>query len=733
MSILEGIIEELGVAALVRKDRATFQLVNAECSWFRSLLVSLSCPFQKEHALIENESLCHAFPFIESFLIDAEVVWDASVAKTVRSGIWTETDKAGVEHPLEAKACRVNGIPVLLIENHTATFSEHHGVYQKARDIALLNEKLVSELNQRQRELQSEIERYILQEASIQGVAESVKGHTSAVMICQPNGQIEMINKALIDIYQMDNDVDLKRVSLLDQWVSEAEKQYPELKRVIENGSYWEGEFESKSASGVDRWVRLTIGPIKEQDGQVTHYVCVANDISEFRNLDAASEGDGGYDFTTHLPNRRHFWRHINSVAEAGLGGEFGIGLMYIDLDYFKRVNDDLGHQAGDFLLSAVASRVSRAVKHHDFVAHLGGDEFVVLVRYIEDVSQLDIVADRLLASIHEPLFVNGQSISMSASIGITTNFEASFDPALLVRQADLAMYAAKELGKGQSRFYDPAMECDIPHKLQRERELIDAIDRQEFVLHLQPQISISGDEEVRVEALIRWQHPTHGLLPPADFIGIAEESGLIIPIGSWVLKQACQIGSDLLTDNKKISIAVNISAKQLRHPDFYKILTNTLSETGFSASQLELEITESCFLEDLDAVILLIEKVRKLGVTIALDDFGTGFSSLNYLRQLPVDYLKIDRSFIQGLEIDRESQAITSSVISLASELNIDVIAEGVETAEQFDFLRCRQVNFVQGFLFYRPLSLSDLLNAYGQIKLLNDENKLNADQPNP
>ena len=217
MNILEGVIEELGVVALTRKDNNIFQLVNTQCAWFRTLLESLSCSLPKDTFLLERENLCNAFPFVENFLIDAEAAWDKVDSKTVRSGIWTETDNMGYEHQLEAKACLLNGLSVLLIENHTATFSEHHDIYQKARNIALLNEKLVSELNQRQRELQSEIERHILQNTSIQGVAESVKRHTSAVMICQPNGQIEMLNKALIDIYQMGSEVDLQRVSLLDQ------------------------------------------------------------------------------------------------------------------------------------------------------------------------------------------------------------------------------------------------------------------------------------------------------------------------------------------------------------------------------------------------------------------------------------------------------------------------------------------------------------------------------------
>tara|TARA_R110002072_G_C7975336_1_gene535319 strand:+ start:9009 stop:11198 length:2190 start_codon:yes stop_codon:yes gene_type:complete len=726
MSLLDGVIQELGVVALAKEDNSHFRVLNNQCSWFDDLLRSLGCILSEDSSSISCDALCNAFPFIENFLIDAKDIWNSSNQQTIRSGIWTELDQKNNEYQLEARACCIQGEAVLLIENHTPTFFKYQGVYQKARDIALLNEKLISELNLRQRQLQSEIERHILQSNSIQQVSDSIQGHTSAVLICQPNGDVEVINKALVDIYQLDPQADLKRTSLLDQWIAEAEKVYPELKRVIEKGSYWEGEFESKNASGITRWVRLTIGPIKEYDGSISHYVCVANDISEFRNMNDSNSSEHGYDFTTHLPNRRHFWRHINNLAESVRSDEYGMALMYIDLDYFKRVNDDLGHQAGDFLLSTIATRISRCVKYHDFVAHLGGDEFVVVMQYVEDIALLQLVAERILAAVRESLFVNEQSISMSASIGIATTFDARFEPGDLVRQADLAMYAAKELGKGQARFYEIHMEHNIPHKLQRERELIDALEKQEFVLHFQPQISISGKESVRAEALIRWQHPAHGLLAPGDFIAIAEESGLIIPIGTWVLKQACRVGADLIGRHQQTSITVNISAKQLKHPGFYDTLVQCLSESQFPASLLELEITESCFLEDMEIVISLLNRIRQLGVTIALDDFGTGFSSLNYLRKLPVDYLKIDRSFIQELKVDHESQAITASVIKLAQKLNIRVVAEGVETLEQFDFLRRWHVDFVQGFLFYKPLPLNVLQESYCTIRTLNDENKL-------
>jgi diguanylate cyclase (GGDEF)-like protein/PAS domain S-box-containing protein len=725
MIIFDSVLNELGVVVLTRTADQSFIMLSHQCEWFEAMSASLLPSLNVNNQTISESDLCDAFPFIENFLIDASKVWQAPEQPSLSSGIWTETNASGVDFQLQARACYIQGQSILLIENHTDAFSQRHSVYQKARNIALLNEKLVSELNQRQRQLQNEIERHILQNTSIKEVEKSVRGHASAVMICQPDGKIEVMNKALIDIYQIENGEELTRISLLDQWVSEAENQYPELKRVLEKGSYWEGEFESKDTAGTSRWVRLTIGPIKERNGDITHFVCVANDISEFRNLENEPSGEGGYDYTTHLPNRRYFWQHINTLSEAEQSSEYGIGLLYLDLDYFKRINDDLGHQAGDFLLSAIASRISRSVKYNDFVAHLGGDEFAILVRFIENDDQLKLVAERLLLSIHEPLYVDGHTVAMSASIGIATSFETRLDPALLVRQADLAMYAAKELGKGQMRFYNSGMENSIPHRLQRERELLEAIENNEFVLHLQPQISITGSTQLRAEALVRWQHPRHNLLPPADFIPIAEDSGLIIPIGQWVLREACKMGVQLNRDGREVCIAVNISAKQLKHPDFYTLLTNTLKETFFPAELLELEITESSFLEDMGTVVSLIKKIRLLGVSISLDDFGTGFSSLNYLRQLPVDYLKIDRSFVQELQYDRESQAITASVINLARELKIKVVAEGVETQQQFSFLQQRQVNFVQGFLFYEPLPLDAFIGYFSQMTNLNSQNK--------
>lgn len=720
MSLIEGVLSQLGVVVFEHQDAEHFRLSSSPADWFDALFAKSGQGALKPGSVIARSELCAVFPFIEHFLFDAEEVWkgDSEPQEQNHSGLWTELDANGLEYQLEAKALVVQGKGVLLIENLSDTFADRHAVYQKARDIALINEKLVSELNYRQRKLQSEIERHLTCQASVQDLSLTVERNTSAVLVCLPDGNVEVYNKALVDIYEMNVDDKMVRSSILDKWISEAEINYPEIHRVLRTGSYWEGEFKTSDAHDAEKWIRLSIGPVKNDDGEIAHYVCVANDLSDYHRSSSEWDHVGEYDFNTHLPNRRQFWKHIGSAFEANEGAQELIGLLYIDLDYFKRINDEYGQFAGDFLLSAIASRISRNIKHRDFVAHLGGDEFVIVLRFVDNAPSVFGLAERLLSTISEPLSLNGSPISVTASIGCAVEQIKNTDAKSLLRRADLAMYAAKELGKGQARLYSEELEDHMPMRRQREHELVSAIEHDQFVLEFQPQIAVQNDalvenianKNVRVEALIRWQHPDMGLIGPSEFIAIAEEAGSIVPIGSWVLKRACELGMQMLDQGMALNLAVNISAKQLRHPKFYEFLMEAITETGFPADRLELEITESSFLKDMDRIIELLKRIRTHGIMIALDDFGSGFSSLNYLKRLPVDYIKIDRSFVRDLPEDTESKAITTSVIHLAHQLNMKVIAEGVETEAQLSFLKAQNVDFIQGYYFHRPMSADKL-----------------------
>ena len=717
MNLLQGVFEQLGIIVFEKQGSSSFRLISRCPRWFQALSAIAENSNIENVEEIDSEHLYYAFPFIENFILDAEDIWSdpGRLSDSPNSsGIWTELDKNGTEYQLEAKALTVDGKPVLLIENLSDSFADRHAVYQKARDIALINEKLISELNYRQRKLQSDIERHLAQQVSVQEISDSVERNTSAVLVCLPDGDVEVFNKALVDIYEMNVQDRIVRASILDKWISEAETNYPEIHRVLRSGSYWEGEFKTRDTNDDEKWIRLSIGPVKNDKGEVSHFVCVANDLTDYQRVSSDWDSIGEYDYNTHLPNRRQFWKHIGSAFEANAGSEELVALLYIDVDYFKRINDDYGHFAGDFLLSALASRISRNIKHSDFVAHLGGDEFVILLRFVPSEDAITGMAERLLATIREPLAIDNQPISVTASIGCAVSTIKDIDAKSLLRQADLAMYSAKELGKGQIRLYSEELEDHMPLRRKREHELVDAIDQQQFTLEFQPQIPMmnqsSDRARMRVEALVRWRHPELGLIGPGEFIAIAEDTGSVVPLGTWVLTNACKVGKKMLDQNKQLNIAVNISAKQLRHPRFYDSLVECLNQTGFPPQNLELEITESSLLKELDRIITLLDDIRQLGIMIALDDFGSGFSSLNYLKRLPVDYIKIDRSFVRDLPDDVESKAITTSVIHLAHQLKMQVIAEGVETEEQLNFLRSHNVDFIQGYYFHRPMSIEIL-----------------------
>jgi len=418
------------------------------------------------------------------------------------------------------------------------------------------------------------------------------------------------------------------------------------------------------------------------------------------------------------LPNRNFFGERLEAVIEEVRGGSSPAAVFYIDLDHFKDVNDTLGHPVGDELIRNVTLRLSHALRGNDLVARLGGDEFAVISSIgIDDGANMMAVAQRIIAAICAPYSINQQNIVIGASIGIAVIDKKSGDAADIMRYADMALYRAKNEGRNRACLYDEAMDADLSNRKLLEGDLRQAIENDQLRLLYQPIVNKSGETVVGVEALCRWTHPTRGEIPPSEFIAVAEHSGLIIELGAWVLRRACLDGNAW----PGLTVSVNVSPLQFRRTDFFDAVQRTLSETAFDPARLEVELTESVLLGNADPAEAVMLRLKELGVHIALDDFGTGYSSLLYLRRLPFDKLKIDRSFVLSIEKAADAAAIVHAVVSLGRGLGMKVTAEGVETADQQLFLRAAGVHFMQGYRFGRAVSadeISERLRSPGAFK---------------
>ena len=384
------------------------------------------------------------------------------------------------------------------------------------------------------------------------------------------------------------------------------------------------------------------------------------------------------------------------------------VSVVFVDLDHFKNINDSLGHDAGDQLLKVIASRMVKAVRATDTVMRLGGDEFIILLAdQPENPTVISATLNRIRATVAEPVVIEGRTLYITCSMGVATYPADSENPETLVRNADAAMYKAKDAGRDNVQFYTSEMNARIHEKLMLQKEIRDAIVRSEFVLHFQPQVDLRSGRIFATEALIRWQHPTLGLLSPIKFIPVAEETGLIVQVGDWVLHEACRQNKAWQDQGlPPISVCVNVSARQFREKNLISRVVSALHESGLAAKYLELEITESLIMHDVDQAVATMQALRKLGVQLAIDDFGTGYSSLNALKTFPVARLKIDRSFISNLATNDSDKAVAGAVISLGQKLNMRVIAEGVETAEQVEFLRANNCDEIQGYYFSKPIA---------------------------
>ena len=445
-------------------------------------------------------------------------------------------------------------------------------------------------------------------------------------------------------------------------------------------------------------------------DNRIIARVLNFRDITERTQLENELQFQATHDALTGLPNRVKLLEKMhNSITEAN-SKKHGFSIIFIDLDRFKLINDSLSHLAGDELLKLTAERLRLFVRRNDLLARLGGDEFVIIMDEIHDKSVIFARANELVGLFQTPFAVEGRQIIMTASIGICNYPEDGATVETLLRNADAAMYHAKELGANNFQFYSPEMSAKNLEKLDREMELYNAIQNEEFVLYYQPQFDLDTEKLIAVEALLRWHHPEKGMLLPLDFILLAEETGLIIPIGEWVLRKACQqlkAWQDLGLPH--IRMAVNITAQQLKQNNIIDVIKSILDETGLKAEYLELELTENIIISSMEAVRTITE-LKKLGLTIAIDDFGTGYSSLSYLKKLPLDRLKIDSSFIQHIKMDGDDEVIIRAIIAIAKNLNLEVLAEGVETKKQLKFLKSHKCNEIQGFLFSKPLTANEL-----------------------
>ncbi|MDP3978551.1 MAG: EAL domain-containing protein [Pseudomonas sp.] len=525
---------------------------------------------------------------------------------------------------------------------------------------------------------------------------------SEGIVILDPDYRLLAVNQAFSQVtgYRQEDVLGKSVASLISS--RDTRHQYQLIRLELERGDRWQGELIETRKNGELYPQLLQLNVVRDARGLVSHIVGFFADLSSRREAEERLRYLSHYDELTGLANRSLFRERLHEASQRSRQSGRGLALLHVDLDRFKWLNDSLGHEVADQLLRQMSRRLSQAMPEADTIARLSGDEFGVLLDTYGSLSTLARMASRLLAKLRLPMTVGGQELVVSASLGISLLPDNAREISTLVSQADMAMQHAKHLGGNTFQFYTDNLQACTLERLQLETQLRKAIDENQLEVFYQPKLCLADDSLNAAEALVRWRHPERGLVPPGDFIGLAEETGLIAPIGEFVLRRACQQARDWqLQGLAQIRVSVNLSVHQLRQGKLTSLVRQVLDETGLAPQLLELELTESQLLDNVESVITTFQQLRDLGVKLAIDDFGTGYSSLSYLAKLPVNVLKIDRAFIINMTSNPDDLSLVSTIIALAHSLDLRVIAEGVETAEQANLLRLLKCNEIQGYLF--------------------------------
>lgn len=548
-------------------------------------------------------------------------------------------------------------------------------------------------------------------EAELQKLKKAVEQSPVTVVISDPTGAIQYVNPAFTaSSGYTTEEVFGKNPSILKSGETSPEA-YAAMWRRLRNGEAWAGQFHNKRKDGSLYWEEAVISPVKDSQGAITHFIAVKQDVTARREAEARARFLAFHDPLTKLPNRLVAKDEMSeAIRRADFTGSKA-ALLFIDVDNFKRVNDSLGHTTGDHLLQALVQRLTSCMREEDTLSRVSGDEFLVVAPGMHRAAAIEGIADRIRETLAKPLEVDGMEISTTVSIGAAVYPDDGVSFEELHRQADLAMYCAKREGRDTFRIYNKSMEIDSQGYVLTVNGLRKALEHGEFVLYYQPQVLLKTGEVTALEALIRWNHPELGIVPPGKFIQIAEDSGLIIDIGKWIINEACRQGAEWCGFGlSAMRIATNVSAIQMRRGGLDRLIATALSESGLAPDALEIELTESALIHDNADVAALLKRLKDLGIGIALDDFGTGYSNFTYLRHFELDRLKIDQSFIRNITSNRGDVAIVRSIVQLARNFGFETVAEGVETEEVLKVVRRAGCDHVQGYLLARPMPASEV-----------------------
>jgi diguanylate cyclase (GGDEF)-like protein/PAS domain S-box-containing protein len=530
-----------------------------------------------------------------------------------------------------------------------------------------------------------------------------------------PEGRPLSINRALAQMHGYDSPEQLlAEVSNVARQLFVDPGRMDELTHALdENGVVRGAQVEVYRRDRTKKWLLVNLRAVRDAVGNIALHEGTVEDITDRKAAEERVQYLAYYDALTGLPNRTLLQDRLSKALASARRQKDKVALLFLDLDRFKNINDSLGHSVGDLLLQDVAERLKRSAREQDTVARLAGDEFLIVLTDVKDIPDAAVAAERFMDAMTAEFVVQSHPLSISCSLGISIFPEHGADGETLIKNADAAMYCAKDYGRDNFRFFTEDMNAQVVERLTLENSLRLALDKKELFLEYQPQMDIGTGRITGLEALLRWQHPELGLVPPDKFIRIAENSGLIMPIGEWVLRTACSQARKWQDEGlPAVPVAVNVSAVQFRQEGFRELIRRVLHETGLASQYLELELTESLLLSNADVRLLVLQELKAMGLRLAIDDFGTGYSSFSYLRQFPVSKLKIDRSFIRDVAVNPDDAAITTAIISMAKSLNLKVIAEGVENEEQMSFLRAHHCDEIQGYYFSKPLSTDEVVD---------------------